>query len=350
MMEIFKRFLPAAAALALVTQPLAAKPVPATITLTDDTDFPGYVTKANETTLSVSPHPDGKSARPYALAKIKNISWREPRDWKAAMDAWNRRDYGKAIPLFAKAMQDYQGIATLEDSIGAQAVFYYMECLRRTGKFSAMIEPYVRVQEVKLGEKWQDQIRLFQGWAHLADGQWKPLFLMMQDYEVKEADIPGVGDYTIAPPVLPFQSDLNVRYIAQIAYLRGIAGENLAEALAADLATLDPASEATRIDREKLTSEIAQMRSKALTDYSRAFTIKYGAERGLALRSMLGVLGLLKKEPTFAENDSLQSEARGIARLFDGLTNGKLPERYKELLTPPVDAEASKGEAEGSEE
>ena len=43
-----------------------------------------------------------------------------------------------------------------------------------------MMEPYVRVQKVNLGSKWQDQIRLFQGWAHLAGNKWSPLNLMMK--------------------------------------------------------------------------------------------------------------------------------------------------------------------------
>jgi hypothetical protein len=342
MMDTSKLLLSAAAALCLLAQPLFAKPISVTVTLTDDSDFPGFVTKADDKAVFISPYDNGTAAAGYPHSRIKNISWREPDDWKAAIEFWNRRDYAQAIPGFAKAMEDYKSIATLEDSIGAQAVFYYMECLRRTGKFSAMMEPYLRVQKVKLGKKWQDQIRLFQGWAHLAGGKWKPLFLMMQDYEVKEADIPGIGEYTVAPNELPLQDSLNVHHMAQIAYLRGISVDKLSDEFAAQLEELDPRAEDTREEREKLIRDIALMRSKALTDYSRAFTINYGAERGLALRSMLGAMGLLKKDTTFAENYAMQKEAHGIAVLFDGLTNGKLPATHKALLTPPVEPEAEK--------
>ncbi len=333
----------AAATLALLAGGLIAKPIAVTVTLIDDTDFPGFVTKADEKNLYISPYENGTAAAGYPHSRIKNISWREPKDWKEAMEFWNRRDYAQAIPAFAQAMEDYAGIATLEDSIGAQAVFYYMECLRRTGKFAEMMEPYIRVQKVNLGKKWQDQIRLFQGWAHLAGGKWKPLYLMMQDYEVKEADIP---EYTVAPNELPLQDSLNVHHMAQVAYLRGISSEKISDEYAAQLAELDPRAEETREERQKLTRDIAMIRSKALTDYSRAFTINFGAERGLALRSMLASLGLIKKDPTFPDNYSMQKEAHGIAVLFDGMTSGKLPGKYKSLLTPPVDPEAGEGAGE----
>ena len=46
----------------------------------------------------------------------------------------------KGSAAFLEAMDNYKGIADskhplMKDNIGAQAVFYYMECLRRTGQF-----------------------------------------------------------------------------------------------------------------------------------------------------------------------------------------------------------------------
>ena len=86
------------------------------------------------------------------MSSIKNIAWREPDDWKAAMDLWLRRDYAAAAAAFNQAVTDYSGIASIEDSIGAQALYYYMECLRRNGNFKGMIAPFVQVQKVNLSD------------------------------------------------------------------------------------------------------------------------------------------------------------------------------------------------------
>lgn len=322
----------------LVTAAIAgAKPVAVTLTFNTDREVPGYLTKADETNLYISQYETGQQASPYPRSSIKGISWREPEDWTAAMDLWNSRDYVKAGTAFGQAMEDYQGLAILEDSIGARAVFYHMECLRRSGRYQAMMAPYLRVQRVNLSAGYKDQIRLFQGWSHLVSKKWKPLSLMMKDYEVKEEEIPGINDYTIAPNELPLQQSMNIHHMAQVAFLRANSTEKLAEGLAADLAQLDPNVEANRADREALSAQIAVMRSQALTDYSRAFTINYGAERGLALRSMLSALRLLKSEPNYAESFSMKKEAHGIATLFNVLSGGKLPAAMKPMLTAPVE-------------
>ncbi len=329
----------------LTSAALEAKPISVTLTRTDDSDFPCVVTKADDANLFISRFEDGQAATPMPFTQIKSISWREPEEWTAAMEMWERRDYNGAIPAFAQAMVDYEGISKskhplLEDNIGAQAIYFYMECLRRTGKFSDMMDPFVKVQLVNLGPKWQRQIELFRGWAHVAAKRWNPLKLMMEAYEVKEEDIPGINEYTVAPNEPIIVDTLTVHEKAQVAYLRGIATDNLCLDLEAQLAELDPRAESTREQRENLSAEIASMRAQALTDYARAYTVNYGQERGLALRSMLAGLRLMKRYENYDENYALQKEAHGIAVLFNTLSNGKLPTSLQPLLSPPADPEA----------
>ncbi|MCH2060507.1 MAG: hypothetical protein MK183_07750 [Verrucomicrobiales bacterium] len=343
-MKIFHLlFIPVITCIALCGQAFA-KPVSVTIVRSNGNDFPGFATKANDNSIFISQFEDGSGAAGYAFSSMKGIAWGQPDDWKKAKEYWERRDYTNATQAFKQAMEDYQGFALskhpfMQDNIGAQAVFYYMECLRRTGKFTEMMEPYVQVQKVNLGGKWKDQIKLFQGWEHLAKGRWRPLSFMMETYEVKRSQIPGIDDYTVAPNEMPLVSDLNFQHMAQVAYLRAISTEKMAEELAGKLADLDPNAEATREERIKLNRDIGLMRGKALTDYSRAYTINYGSERGLALRSMLAALKLIEKMPQFKENYTMQKEAYGVAVLFNSLSPAGLPTSLKHLLSKPVEPE-----------
>lgn len=321
-----------------------AKPVSISIARSDGNDFPGFATKADDRNIYISQFEDGSAAAGYAFSSMKGLSWGQPDDWKKAKEFWDRRDYTNATQAFKQAMEDYKGFAgsthpMMKDNIGAQAVFYYMECLRRTGKFAEMMEPYVKVQKVNLGAKWQDQIKLFQGWEHLAKGRWRPLGFMMETYEVKKAQIPGIDDYTVAPNEMPLVNNLNFQHMAQVAYLRAISTEKLAGELAEKLAELDPDAEATREERITLNRDIGLMRSRSLTDYARAYTINYGSERGLALRSMLAALKLIEKMPQFKENYTMQKEAYGTAILFNALSPAGLPTSLKHLLTKPVEPE-----------
>ena len=348
MKNYIKSFLFIIAIVTGITFDSLAKPIAATLTMgKNKQDFPGYVTKADDNNIYVSQFEDGSATAGYSLASIHEISWREPDDWKEAMELWNRNDYTGGITAFGKAMEDYKGLAEskhplMKDSIGALAVFYHMECLRRTGKFSSMMEPYLKVQRVNLGSKWQDQIRLFQGWSHLAEGKWKPLNLMMEAYETKESEIPGVGDFTVVPNELPLKAEINVHHMAQIAFLRARSTDELANALNAELSELDPDSDETLEQRQKLASQIGVMRSKALTDYSRAFTINYGQERGLALRAMIASMRLIKRMPSFSTNFVMQKEAHGIAKLFNGFSPSNMPAELSDLLQAPVDPDAGK--------
>ncbi len=343
-MKIFKLLRPLPVILIILAGQAGAKPISVTITHSDGNDFPGFATKADDRNIYISQFEDGSAARGYAFSSMKGISWGEPEDWKKAKEYWDRRDYANATKAFQQAMEDYKGFASsphpmMKDAIGAQAVFYYMECLRRTGKFAAMMEPYVKVQKVNLGAKWQDQIKLFQGWAHLAKGRWRPLSFMMETYEVKKSQIPGIDDYTVAPNELPLVDSLNFQHMAQVAYLRAISTEKLSDEMAVRLGELDPDAEATREERIVLNRDIGLMRGKALTDYSRAYTINYGAERGLALRSMKGSLSLIEKMPGFKENYTMQKEAYGVAVLFNVLNPSGLPTNLKHLLSKPVEPE-----------
>jgi len=333
--------------LSLLSSSVMAKPIAATLTIgKNKQDFPGYVTKADDNNIYISQFENGVNAAGYSLASVSEISWREPDDWKAAMDLWNSNNYKEGSVAFQKAMEDYKGIANskhpiMKDNIGAQAVFYYMECLRRTGQFNSMMEPYIRVQKVNLGSKWQDQIRLFQGWAHLAGKKWNPLRLMMEAYEIKEDDIQGVGDYTIAPNELPLKNGINVHHMAQIFFLRAKSTDELANGLDEELQSIEISDE-TMEERNELAGKIGVMRSKALTDYNRSTTINYGQDRGLALRSMMSSLYLIKKLPSFSENFTMQKEAHGMAKLLSGLSPTVFPSDLNDLLEEPVDPNQGK--------
>ena len=109
-----------------------AKPIAVTVTMgKNKQDFPGYVTKADDNNLYISQFENGSAPAGYSLTSIHEISWREPDDWKEAMELWNRNDYSGGITAFAEAMENYKGLAQskhtlMQDTIAALGVFYYM--------------------------------------------------------------------------------------------------------------------------------------------------------------------------------------------------------------------------------
>ena len=119
--------------LVFLTSISSAKPIAATLTFgKNKQDFPGYVTKADDNNIYVSQFENGVNPAGYALSSVGEISWREPDDWREAMDLWNGNEYKKGSAAFLEAMENYKGIADskhplMKDNIGAQAVFYYME-------------------------------------------------------------------------------------------------------------------------------------------------------------------------------------------------------------------------------
>ena len=60
----------------------------------------------------------------------------------------------------------------------------------------------------------------------------------MEVYETKESEIPGIGDFTVAPNELPLKAGINVHHMAQIAFLRARSTDELSNILNAELSEL----------------------------------------------------------------------------------------------------------------
>ena len=160
-----------------------AAPVKVTLQTTTEDVITGWVTKGNATTLWVSTNEQAPGA-PMPRTRIANIVWEDPDDWKEGMKYWTRRDYVKGADAFAKLAKEYEGLAQVEDSIGAKAKYYQGECLRRSGKYAELLDVYDEVRRVSLSDAYKQQIALFNFWGHVGKKMWKPLKLITDRFEI----------------------------------------------------------------------------------------------------------------------------------------------------------------------
>ncbi len=330
-----KHFLPIFALAVFVASALPSRAVPikAQLILNDEarTEVATFVVSATENGLMCSAFENGQNPKLYPFTNIKDISWVDPADWKAAWDLFNRNEFKEAAVAMGKVYDNYAGLKDYEDSYASRAKFYQCESLRLDGDYAALTEHYPVLKGVKLSAHFAAQASLYNCWGHAGKELWKPLSLIMAGYEIDVAEIPA---HTVPPTGLPFKK-VSPREIIQIAYLRGLATDRLLVAKRAKLAEMI-AKDDERLKPEisALTTTIWDETMRALTDYSRAMTVTFGDEKVIMKNAMLNYFELATTGEGIKDDYIKQKETYVVALLYSQLF-GKLPEKFKPLLEKP---------------
>lgn len=333
-----------AAAVALPATPAMAKSVKVTISKTDDSVITGFVVTGDANTLVISQVENAPGGARFPQNQIKSIYWDEPDDWKEGWKLWTRRDYAAASKTFEDLAKTYANLAQIEDSYGAKAKYYQLECLRRTGQYSKLMDVLDEVKAVQLSDGYQKQIQLFNYWGHVGKKLWEPLKLITNRFEMDASSVPA---HTV-PPTTPTLRGLDASLMIQIAYMRGIATEMLARAEhKAALDALDPQVPETQ---DLVTKTWAKVKTST-TDYARVFTLTYMSDRYIAKDAMERTMAILKEDPAIKDNYPLQKEAYALASFYKDLFGkGSVPAAYEGFLKEPKPPESLEDDAPAAED
>jgi len=345
-MKSTKSFYAAALAVALTVSTASrseAKNIRVSITTNQDAVITSYAIKGDAKAIYLNPNEKAPVGSPMAWSNIKTIYWEEPADWKAAWTAWTRRDYAAAGKEFATLIETYKGFEQVEDSYGAKAVYYYGECLRRTGDYAKLMPVYEQAKAVNLSSSYQRQIALFNYWGHAGKKLWGPLELITDKFSIPASQIEKEMPHTV-PPTTPPLKKYDPELLVQIAYLRGLAHEmNARKEHEEAVKQLN-----VEVPETVQAVSVAWASVKAsLADYARVFTLAYMSDQRLSKTAMERSMAILKEDPLIEKDYITQMEAHALAIYYKDLFGGgTVPAAYKGFLKVP---EEPKGEWQSSE-
>ena len=154
--------------------------------------------RATETSTS---HEDAK------ISDYEAIYLYEPAELSAAMDLYNGRKYEEAKAKFIEIQERFKPLMPLENSPGALAAFYEMECLRKLGDLEGLSAALQKlVKDPLTREDHLRQLELYVLWDAVRTKSWDRLLILTS--ERQKTRLPG-----------------NQR--AQVAYCQGLALEGL---------------------------------------------------------------------------------------------------------------------------
>ncbi|MGK0186605.1 MAG: hypothetical protein ACI9R3_002388 [Verrucomicrobiales bacterium] len=281
----------------------AAEPLLAQIKIQKRPTDNYYVLSVDKKGVHCSKNASGNPKTVIPLSKIDELEFRMPIGWEEALEFQKRRDYAKAGAAFSAIAKDYADIASYPDSPSALASYWALDSYRRLGDYKAVNQERVRAmaRSVNLGENYRDEMEIFRAWGHIGSQAWAELLLVVNDWE-----IPLSPSDKIPPPSTPSFKPLPANLVAQLAFLRATAQENLKNDF------------------------------QSLVDYSRVYTVDLGREEELTRLAMLGALRLLKRHPEITFQYMIQRQAHAVAVFFNERFQNSLPEEFASFLTPPV--------------
>ena len=281
-------------ALACLSVSAVAKPAPVQMLLKGrKVAETGYVTKAEAGKVFFSASPTGKNERGYPSSTIVQLVFKAPEGWDEAEAARLSKNYAEAEKLYNTIAIDYRKIASLEDNYSSLARLRQLECLRDSGEYGKLGKVIPNLKKSGLNEKYHVQVDLFVGWAALGD--------LSSDAKIDSLErmINGFREIDMLPGQL-----------AQAFYISAVANEKRGNA------------------------------SSALTDYYRAFTLDFGANRDMARKAINSALLLYAAEDRLHKDRSRLEEAHALAATYQKVFVADLPkeaERFAEPLPPLED-------------
>lgn len=180
------------------------------------------------------------------VADYKSIFFFEPSDYTEAMDLYQARKYTEAKAKFAQVKERYKPVYPLENSPGALAAFYEMECMRKLDDLEGLAAALQQFDKAPLTRENQlRQVELYVMWDAVRAKSWERLGKLAK--ERAESRMPGDQR-------------------AQVAYCHGLALENL------------------------------QKPDEALMAYQTAMTADAGASEDVAGKAALRVMAILTSD------------------------------------------------------
>ncbi len=104
---------------------------------------------------------------------------------EGGVETLDRRDYSAASKAFEDLAKTYSNLAQIEDSYGSKAKYYQLECLRRNGQYSKLMDVLDEVKAVSLSDGYKKQIQLFNYWGHVGKKLWEPLKIITDRFEME---------------------------------------------------------------------------------------------------------------------------------------------------------------------
>ncbi len=298
----------------------------ARILMSDGSRKIGYVGDTNDKGMKfhLTDNPaDRGQAFPHSA--VRGVSFDEEGDiMQPGRAAYDRERYEEAEQLFRGVAEQYQNLWGIgRDQLGnfaCEARFFQIDCLRRLGRYGdiagAFDTPTGRNLENALPEVHLPALEILELWKHYGRGNWAELESGLQTYQ---APLTGGAASLLRAP--SFKEDLAPSVIVQLAYLRG------------------------QLFRQK------ENQAAALTDFYRAATIDFGADRILASEALREALKLQTADPAIEESYALQAETHAATRVYaEAYRSGDIELAFRDYLTPPEAPDGSQSEPEAESE
>ncbi len=253
----------------------AAEPAAAVILKTDKTRENVYVYNVDDKGVKYKNNKAAIDTKNMRKSEIKRVYFIEPSEFKQGMLAFRGRRYKEAMEFFDKVVAENARTYTLTGNYSTLANFYKLECLRKTEQYEQMEkEQKAAIFDALERPSMKTQLELNVLWQATRHEDWTRLMTLVKQWDGRDG--------------------LDANHLAQLAFLRGLAHENLGNT------------------------------EGALNGYNYAMTADYGSSYELVVASFNRALSVYWNDPdvqvavknwgTADEN----KDTRGYLRLLEG--------------------------------
>ncbi|MBP6784649.1 MAG: hypothetical protein KA152_12725 [Verrucomicrobiales bacterium] len=284
---------------------------PVTLGLVEGGNPQGYIQNANDQGILFATAPGGPGQlvtydkiRGEGLDKLIRFEERnEVLGTPRALFAAGR--YDEAAAAFGKVVADYAIILAAPQNFASEALFYQIESIKRSGKYTLLADlvklPAAVTITTKLVDTYKRPFEFQKLWALLGANDMAGLKAALEAYQE-----PVTGEAKLLKT--PNFKKLPSSELAQIAYLR-----------------------AKVYDSEGL-------KEKSLEDYYRAFTLGHGSDVLLAKLAMGAAMVIQKEDPKIAKENRLAlTQMQSIAYLYSKrFGKDTMPADFQAFAVRPV--------------
>jgi tetratricopeptide (TPR) repeat protein len=284
---------------------------PVTLGLLEGGNPQGYIQNSNEQGILFATAPGGPGQLvPYARLRgeglDKLIRYEERNEVLGTPRAlFAAGKYDEAAAAFGKVARDYAILYSAPQNFASEALFYQMESIKRSGKYSLLGDlvnlPAAATINTKLADSYKRPFEFAKLWALFGANDLAGLKTALEAYQ---EPVTGQAKLLKSPNFRKLPSN----EIAQLSFLRGKVFE----------------SEGTK--------------DKALEDYYRTFTLANGNDILLSKLAMGAAMLIQKEDPLLAAgNAAALSQMQSIAYVFSKrFGKDTMPAEYQAFAVRPV--------------